>query len=75
VDFDWKVLATAVVFVSGTDSSTAIAVGADVYCKVLAIATLFANATAVTAAITELLLLLWALPLLCHSHCVEVYCK
>ncbi len=63
MDFDWKVLAAATVFVNATAISAAIAVDANVYCKVPVIAILFANTDAVTAAITELPLLLQALSL------------
>ena len=58
MEFDWKVLAAAT---NATAISAAIAVGANVYCKVPVIVILFANATAVTAFIAELPLLLWAL--------------
>ncbi len=63
LEFNWKVLVAATVFVNAAAISAAIAVDADDYCKVSTIATLFANAAAVTAAIAELALLLWVLPL------------
>ncbi len=58
VNFNWKVLAAAT---NATAISAAIALGANIYCKVPVIAILFANTAAVTAAIAELPLLLWAL--------------
>ncbi len=61
MDFDWKVLATITVFVNALAISAAIAVGANIYCKVPVIV-LFAKAAAITAAIAELVLLLQALP-------------
>jgi hypothetical protein len=63
VDFDWKVLAAATIFVNATAIFAAIAVGANIYFKVTVIAILFANAAAITAATAELPLLLQALPL------------
>jgi hypothetical protein len=58
VEFDWKVLAAATVFRNAAAISAAIAVGANVYCKVFTIAILFAHTTAITATIAELLFLL-----------------
>ncbi len=50
MDFDWKVLAPATVFVNATAISAAFAVGASIYCKVPVIIILFANATVVIPA-------------------------
>jgi hypothetical protein len=62
-----------------TVSSAAIAVESNIYCRVPVNAILFANAAAVTAAIAELLLLLWALSLplplpLCGGLLQNSYC-
>ncbi len=89
VDFDWKVLAAATLFVNAAAISAAIAVGATIYCKVRAIDILFANAAAITATIVELSLLLQVLPLplplpscgglmqsscCCHHRICQHYC-
>jgi hypothetical protein len=63
VDLDWKALAASTVFVNATAISAAIAVDANIYCKVPVITIIFANAATITAAIAELPLLLRALSL------------
>ncbi len=69
MDFDWKVLAAAT---NATVISAAIAVGANIYCRVPVNAILFAKVAAVTAAIAELPLLHGHCYCHCHCHHVEV---